>query len=182
MRCFRIEISFLAISKKEVRSVLDLSNRNRKITTKGFFKLFKTGSAVGPDHMNMFAYKLVTPLMTFKEINDLTDLLTSLYQVGCIIDGDHPLKIHFLGEYWDGFARRIVYEMVSNNQFMHTLLLYRKHYSQLSSYSLIANPLDYKDDVFIPYSIYFKTIKNQALSIMVEELIAEIILNDARPD
>ncbi len=180
MQFFRIEVNFLGLSKKAVKDVLKVSKRNRYICARGTWELRRKGSALGPSNTKMISYQLVTPLINIYEIGVLKDVLTSLYEeAGSIILDNEPLKIHFLGKFRNGLARRIVYDLVSENKFMHTLIMYRRHYSALKFASEIVTN---DEEVFIPYTIYFSAVKNGAVAIMVDELISEILLRGAQPE
>ena len=180
METFRIELNFLGLSEEDVEGVLKIDNVNKCVCYEGPWQLIKKGSAVGPNNTKMVSYRLVTPLLSIDDIDDLKEVFTSLYELaGCIIQDDEPVKIYFGHKFRNGLARRIVYSLVSENKFMYTFIMYRKYFSELrfASFEEFSG-----GGVFIPYNTYFNTVHNGYALISVEELISETILSGSRPD
>ena len=179
MRQFVVEFDFIGVTKEKVDVLLLTYGLEQKISAKGLWSVIDCGTLLGPGNKEYPTCKLVTPLLTLPEINDLKWVMERIYDIGAMVAPFEPVKIHFLGDYSYRYAKKIIKHLVACNKMLFTFILYSNYSSLLPSDSQFHRLSD--NEKLYHYKILIDKIEDKAERREVEDLVYKIIESEAKP-
>lgn len=178
MRHFVIELNLIDYQKFYLDRLIESLNLNDEISAKGIWASYNCGFLFGPDEEKHCASKLVSSLMTLKDLPSLKIVTEELFRAGAVMAPTGSLKVHYLEEFFlekcsERYTRKIIEILVSENRLFYTLLMYPKYSSLLHSDSKYRR-LNSKKKLHY-YTTLVNEISDEAKCKALEKVIVDVL-------